>query len=235
MGLFSNIDSWIDPKDIGSRILPYQPTYKIESFINDNHKFYSFCPVKEDILIDICIPGWLRREDALKLYELAYFANGNILELGCYYGLSTSLLAQAVTDSGDNKFIFSADISPILVTETKKNLKARGLNKNVLLTCIDGEIFCKSNIVHNKIFSFIFIDHSHSYKDVAKICLILPKLLVSGGFVLFHDFNDIRNNDPYNLEFGVSQAVYDNLDSTLFEFYGMFGCTALYRKVIGNG
>src|ERR1700728_4334116 len=46
------------------------------------------------------IPGWLAPEDALKLYELAYFSPGPILEIGMYCGRSTTILATAVADSG---------------------------------------------------------------------------------------------------------------------------------------
>jgi predicted O-methyltransferase YrrM len=41
------------------------------------------------------VPGWLRPEDALKLYELAYYATGPILEIGTYRGKSGTLMAIA--------------------------------------------------------------------------------------------------------------------------------------------
>ncbi len=79
---------------------PYLPAYEYpDEFLNEQHRSYSTCPAKKH-LIDLGIDGWLRREDALKLYELAYFAAGPILEIWSYHGLSTSILARAVADSG---------------------------------------------------------------------------------------------------------------------------------------
>ena len=69
--LASHRESWIEPHKLGSIIPPYRPTYPFEGFINENHVRFVSCPVRDGILVDIGIPGWLRREDALKLYELA--------------------------------------------------------------------------------------------------------------------------------------------------------------------
>lgn len=93
-------------------IPPYQPTYRFEGeFIDKDHAFYATCPMKEH-LIDVGIEGWLRQEDALKLYEMAYFAQGPILELGSYHGLSTSILSLANYNSGLTKEIFSVELGP---------------------------------------------------------------------------------------------------------------------------
>src|SRR5438128_632925 len=81
-------------------IPPFRPTYAYgDGFVNESHASYQTCPANEH-LIDLGISGWLRREDALKLYELAYFADGPILELGSYHGLSTSILSRAAHDAG---------------------------------------------------------------------------------------------------------------------------------------
>jgi len=69
--ILQNADSWIAPAEIGTRFPPYRRTFAGSEFINEYHRFFAFCPVKEEILIDLGIPGWLRREDALKLYEEA--------------------------------------------------------------------------------------------------------------------------------------------------------------------
>lgn len=83
-----------------NEVPPYRATYAFAGeFLNEQHRFYSICPAKEH-LIDLGIDGWLRRENALNLYELAYFAPGPILEIGSYHGLSTSILARAVAEGG---------------------------------------------------------------------------------------------------------------------------------------
>ena len=94
---------------LGESYPPYQPTYDFGSkFINEHHKFYSECPVDAEnkVSIKLDISGWLRRDDALKLYELAYFCNGDVMELGTYQGLSTSIMAKAFDDTKKNiKFL----------------------------------------------------------------------------------------------------------------------------------
>jgi hypothetical protein len=57
----------------------------------------------------------------------------------------------------------------------------------------------------------------------------MEKLIYPRGLCLFHDFNDTKNNDPENKDYGVSQAVFEGLPMDRFEFHGIFGCTALYR------
>jgi len=228
--ILQNADSWIAPTEIGTRIPPYRRTFVGPEFINEHHRFFACCPVKEEILIDMGIPGWLRREDALKLYEMAYFTRGPILELGTYQGLSTAILTQAAKDTGKGKLITSVDLDPRGIAEAERHLKQRGLDTYVRLVCAEATQFCHELINNQQTFGFVFIDHSHAYRDVGEICQLLPALLPAGGFCLFHDFNDVRNNDVSNLDYGVSRAVYDALSMEVFDFYGIYGCTALYRK-----
>jgi predicted O-methyltransferase YrrM len=44
------------------------------------------------------IPGWLRSEDAEKLYELAQLTPGPILEVGTHFGKSAVVMALALQD-----------------------------------------------------------------------------------------------------------------------------------------
>jgi hypothetical protein len=86
-------------------------------------------------------------------------------------------------------------------------------------------------VANHKQFGFIFIDHSHAYTPVYEVCRALDGLVTLGGFCLFHDFNDIRNRDRNDIDHGVYQAVRDGLDKERFEFYGIYGCSGLYRRV----
>src|SRR4051812_38055224 len=45
------------------------------------------------------IDGWLEPVDSLKLYELAYLAQGPFLEVGTYRGKSATLIATALRDA----------------------------------------------------------------------------------------------------------------------------------------
>lgn len=62
------------------------------------------------------------------------------------------------------------------------------------------------------------------------MCRELDKITAVGGFCLFHDYNDAKNNQAEH-DYGVYQAVMDGLDLARFEFYGIYGCTGLYRAV----
>ncbi len=67
----------------------------------------------------------------MKLYELAYFVSGDILELGSYRGLSTKILAWANDDSPRRKLIYSIDLSPEHVQMTGLNLRKAGRAQHV--------------------------------------------------------------------------------------------------------
>jgi len=216
-------------------MLPYLPTYDFPSpHIDETHGVIANAPLKEDSLIQMpngqwfasAIPGWLRREDALKLYELAYFASGDILELGSYHGLSTSIIARATLNSSKPKHIESVDLDPACTKATKNNLKRLGLLKLVNARTADAVVAVEEYAAKQAQFGFVFIDHSHAYQPVYDACKALVRVW------LFHDFNDHRNRDATNKDYGVYQAVMDSLDMNQFEFYGIYGCTGLFRRVL---
>ena len=216
-------ETYLQLKELGSRIPEYRQTYIFEGdFIDDYHKYLNDCGYKGDLIQLNNIEGWLRKEDALKLYELAYFCKRDILELGTYHGLSTYIIAQAVKRSSNKNFIFSVDISFDCQSKARQNLKGFDIN----FVCEDAMNAIKCM---KRKFGFVFIDHSHAYDPVCKICGVIDELLLPGGFCLFHDWNDERNKtgDP---DYGVYQAVEDCLRKE-FEFWGVFGCTALYRLI----
>lgn len=246
-------------EDLGNWFPKYQPTYELEhDYINSYHRFLASCPRKKnflikiktrqpvrpfltnsvrDLLVDLrnlyrfgfVIPGWLLREEALKLYEMAYFSQGNILELGCYHGLSTSILARAVQDSPYKKTIFTVDLDPACIIDTLRNLRKMNLVRGIITFCEDGTSALQKLAAAGTTFSFIFIDHSHTYQHVWEACQELPKVITSGGFCLFHDFNNPENKNQQNTRTHVYQAVRDGLDPNRFDFYGIYGGAGLYR------
>jgi hypothetical protein len=222
-------ETWMEPAKLGSVFPKYHPTYPDAGFLNDHHAWYSTCPAVDDVLIDIGIPGWLRRDDALKIYELAYHSAGDILEIGTYQGLSTSIISTAINDSGKAKQVVTVDMGPEWSAKARGHLTTRGLADNVDFRVNEGAEACRELIARRRKFGFIFVDHSHEYEPVAAVCRLLGKLTLPRALVLFHDFNDPRNNDPSNKDYGVSGAVIDGLPSKDFEFHGIFGCAALYR------
>jgi predicted O-methyltransferase YrrM len=224
--------------ELGSRILPYRPTHDLRApFIDRSHQDLAQTPLQDGVLIQLktrrwlgkIIPGYLRREDGLKLYEMAYYAPVDILELGSYHGLSTSILARAIRNSAGRKRIHTVDLDPANVMATLANLRSQGLHRQVTAYCDDAVSAVRRFASQRKQFGFVFIDHAHSYDAVYHVCRELHRVTMSGGFCLFHDFNDPRNTDPLDEDYGVYQAVADGLSKERFEFYGVYGCTGLYR------
>ena len=233
-----NRESFMQPAELGSRFPDYERTFDFPGeFINESHKHFSICPIRDGILIEIrdrptdgsIIEGWLRRADALKLYEIAYFVTGDILELGSYHGLSTSILARAVHDSPHKKNIFSVDLDMNNVGMANQHLRELGLKSYVITICGDALSTMKDLVSAGTKFDFVFVDHSHAYDPVYGVCRELGEVLRPGGFCLFHDFNDSRNSDAEDKDYGVYQAVIGGLDPNRFDFYGIYGCAALYR------
>jgi SAM-dependent methyltransferase len=177
------------------------------------------------------ILGWLVREDALKLYEIAYMVSGDILELGSGFGLSTFVLSQANHDSPYEKRIFSVDIEPYCVNQTNLNLRSMGLERDVMTICDNALSSLKKFSSEEKKFDFVFIDHSHTYESVYGICRELKHIVAEGAFCLFHDFNDARNSDIDDCEYDVYKGVMDGLNKDDFDFYGIYGTCVLYRAV----
>lgn len=217
---------------------PYLPTYDyLGEYLNEQHRSYSTCPAKEH-LIDLGIDGWLRREDALKLYELAYFAPGPILEIGSYHGLSTSILARAVADSGPegrDRRIVSVELDPSAQAVARGHLALLGLAANVTFVENHASAYCIEAAAAGERFAFAFIDHDHAYASVLPVCRELPKLTLPGAFCLFHDWLDARNFQPEEAAYGVFGATRDGLDPMVFEFYGVFGVGGLYRRTAAGG
>lgn len=231
--------SWLPLEELGSHIPPYLPTYDFTPpFIDRTQRSIADSPRQDGSLIQMknrrwfgkLIPGWLRPEDALKLYEMAYFADGDLLELGSFHGLSTAILAQACRNSQVPKRLHSIDLDPTCTTATQNNLRALGLQKFVTTRSLDATLAVREFAQSGTQFAFVFVDHSHAYAPVFEVCQSLEQILLPGGFCLFHDFNDIRNRDVLDVDYGVCQAVQDGLESDAFEFYGIYGCTGLYRR-----
>ena len=237
--MHSHKNTFPSARNVGDIIPEYQPTFDFpEKYINSYHQKLGTSTLKKGMLqlkdrpwFGSTIPGWLRLEDALKLYELAYFAQGDILELGPYHGLSTTILSKAAQHSPYPKHIYTVDLSPDCVIQTEKHLRAGNLMQYATPICSDALLAVKQFITDGKSFGYIFIDHSHAYQPVYSVCCELKSILNPGGFCLFHDFNDTRNKFGDDPDYGVYQAVVDGLNENAFEFYGVYGCTALYRLI----
>jgi hypothetical protein len=96
--MIQHLYTFMKIEELGKRTPEYGPTYPISGYIDAFHESLAHCKLNGKN-IDLRIDGWLLREDALKLYEMAYFCQEAILELGTYHGLSTYIMAQAAQNS----------------------------------------------------------------------------------------------------------------------------------------
>ena len=220
-------DTWLEPGELGAHYPGYQKTHaRFDEFIDEFHAYYADCPTPQG-LIDIGIPGWLWPADALKLYEMAYYADGDVLEIGSFHGLSTSIQGKALVNAGGGKRILSLELDSANMDETRRHTAPTAQVHEYIVG--DAVMSCRALKNRGRTFGFAFVDHAHSY-DLVKIAAEdLKTLIKPGGFALFHDYNDARNGsgDP---DYGVYQAVQDAFADGTFEFCGVYGCTALYRR-----
>jgi hypothetical protein len=229
-------DTWLPIQSLGMEARPYVPTYEgIGHPIDEFHHSLATCPMN-GLLVELGLHGWLQRADALKLYELGYFAEGDLLEFGTYRGLSTFLLAKAIDASGRASRVVTMELDPAESKIAEENLAARSMSSFVDFRVGVADEICLALVAQGRRFSFAFVDHSHAFEPMVSACRRLPELLAPGSFCLFHDFNDPRNQPVAGVGesetlYGVYAAVREALDPRLFEFYGIFGCCGLYRKV----
>jgi hypothetical protein len=212
-------------------VMPYRKTFDFQhEFLNNEHASFATCPTRQG-MIEIGIDGWLLPADALKLYELVYCCGGDCLELGTYRGLSASVMLRASVAAGVRNKILSIDLDPGSTQAGERNLAASPGCKRVLFFNDDGDHALRKFAQANRQFAFCFVDHSHRYEHVRTACQALPSIMLPGAFCLFHDYNDPRNADSACDDYGVWQGVADGLDGRCFEFWGIFGCCGLFRRI----
>lgn len=226
------------PQEIGIHYPEYRPTYRFwGNYIDRFHRYLSKAPTIGEGLVQLrnyeptgeWIQGWMSRPEVLKLYELAYFAPGDILEIGCYQGLSTFISAKAIRHSGKPRTIYSLDLFEKAMQFARWNLHVGKSLKHARFVVGDAYAITHSYALTGKRFAFAFVDFSHEYRHVYEVCTLLYQVMQPGGFVLFHDYNDPRNVDPNEPDYGVYQGVVDGFNPRYFDFYGIYGSTGLYR------
>lgn len=211
--------------------MPYKKSYVYpDQFINDAHMALG-ASKHETGMIDYGVEGWLLPADAWKLYELAYFCGGDILEVGTYKGLSAAVMLQASNDAGLQNTIISIDLDENASGQARQTLDQRQGSERVHLFVAEGASSVAGLAAAKRYFKFAFIDHSHHYDHVAEVCRHLHRVLELGAFVLFHDFNDPRNAAGDQPDYGVYQGVLDGLNPARFEFWGIYGCCGLFRRI----
>ena len=167
------------------------------SSITEYHANLLKLPIEKGV-IQTEIEGWLQPIEAHYLYECAY-NSANILELGPYHGLSTSIIAKAKLDSGNKGTITTVDVFQNNIDITKNNIQKIAPEVKISYNVNDAINFCMlQNEAPMPIFyDMIFVDANHSYEWMK---LLTNKVqLLSDGKILFHDY--------YHRSTGVKQAV----------------------------
>ena len=174
------------------------------------------------------LPGWLRREDVLKLYELAYFANGSILEIGSYHGKSAIIMAGAARDSGCGATVFSLDVDTNALRPARKAAADQGVADNVIF--VRGSVRAFFRAWRGFEPSLVFVDGDHSYRGVSRDLQVLRSRVPRGAMILFHDFNDPLNGEPRDAEVAVREAVLESWVAEDCDFGGVFGACGLFVR-----
>jgi predicted O-methyltransferase YrrM len=172
----------------------------------------------------------------MKLYEMAFFSDGDVLELGTYHALSTSFIAQALLNAGHGHRCDSIELDPRISAQAFRHLDRAGLNCVVELHVGDGAEVCRRLGALDRSYGFAFVDHSHSYEDVFTANGVLKGLVKPGGYALFHDYTDPRNSLRTGLgdhpdEFGVRNACDTAFADGSFRFVSTCGACGLYQRM----
>lgn len=198
--------------------------------IDARHRFLLDAPlVSGTPKVDLPIPGSLRREDAAKLYELAYFASGDVIEFGTNRGLSASILSEALTAAGNPGTVVTIDLDEELSRRAGRLLAEHG-HGNLRLETGDGAAVLGRLIGEGARFGFAFVDHSHRYEHVRDVSARLHEVLPLGAYAAFHDFVDRRNGDPAEDDFDVVRGALDGLGDR-FVLESTCGCLGVFRRV----
>ncbi len=231
-----HIDTWVDFDSLGLDPAGnrYRKTFAFSGdYINAEHRVFDECKVGLFGIpqaIDIGIEGYLCRPDALKLYELAYFCKGDILELGTHQGLSTSIMLRGVQAAGRLGTIYAVDIDGAAMEKARSNISALPLADQVIFNNEPAESFLQRAGDERRRFGLMFVDHWHGYEATRAAAAAAMDRLDPGGFLLFHDFLDPANRDlshPYGVYQAVAEVIMPSDD---FTFYGNFGACGLFRK-----
>jgi hypothetical protein len=124
------------------------------------------------------INGWLAPEEAALLYDVGFHTEGDVLELGTYFGKSTYLMARGIKDAGKPHHVLTIDIhwrgldpqthKPLILAEDSpiavcRTLKDHGL-ENVVIQMIGWTEHCVPFLSLDSV-STIFIDAGHDYES----------------------------------------------------------------------
>jgi predicted O-methyltransferase YrrM len=185
------------------------------------------------------IEGWLSIKEAVNLYRFVSKVKrpeAVIVEIGSWKGKSTYCLAQGLSEGkiiSIDTFDASGEPGSVelyqqqrgnipLVEQFKNNMRRLNVLKKIEILIGHSEQFAKQ---FSKI-DLLFIDGDHSIKGCESNFLSYSPALVSGGYLLFHDY------DPARKELGPTWVIENRVRSSpFFKFVGLFDLLWVSQKV----
>ena len=146
--------------------------------------------IKKALDKSFSIPGLYRRQEAAFLYKLAR-RKGNLVELGCWMGRTTSIMLQAASiwhaqlTTVDAFTPMPNDRKSATPERWQKNLKKIGLTPPNLLAMTTNEAI--TIYPHDQEIALLFIDAHHGYLSVMFDLINWTPLIKIGGCVALHD------------------------------------------------
>lgn len=215
---------------LGANFPPFTPLFHRKSLWVDRDQCAIAQLPEQGALICGAVPGFLRKADALLLYELAAHAAGPILEIGSAWGLSTTILGRGARSARPPVRLTSIELNPDFVSATQAAVRDARLDGQVSIIQGEASQVVTTLAAKRCQYALVFVDHDHSLTATQAICHALPQLLSPGGFAVFHDFNDARNcSEPS--EYGVYGGVRQLLEGPMWQFQGITGCCAVVRRM----
>jgi predicted O-methyltransferase YrrM len=203
----------------------YEPNYHTTgAFISEAHSRAS------ELVADV--DGWLREEDALKLYELAFWAAGPILEVGTYRGKSGVLMATAARDAGSSAVVLSLDTDSEAQAKAAAAARSHGVQDRLWPVLCSAAAFFAVNPGFAP--SLVFLDGDHSYEGVSRDLDTLSSHLPTGGLLCLHDYFDPRNESSDCAEIDVRRAASTSALIRDCDFCGVFGASAVFQRSTGG-
>jgi len=202
----------------------YEPNYEFPGkVIGDRH---AAAPA---LVADV--DGWLLDEDALKLYELAYFTRGPVLEIGAYHGKSSIVMARAIQDAGRPTFVVSLDVDIEALGTARRNAERVGVSPTILY--VHGTPMTLRHAMGGLAPQLTFVDGLHTYDGVAQDLRALEPIVPAGGIIVFHDYLE-DHADERPEWYRVFEAVRDSWVRRDCEFAGTAGGCGVFRRRSGG-
>ena len=176
------------------------------------------------------IPGLLYTEDAQKLYELAWFTPGPVLEIGTYHGQSTAVMAMALVAAGNPAPIVSVDVDGDSLAAARANLDRLGVGGRV--TLVHGDVRGLLRFAPSLRPGLVFVDGDHSLRGALADLRALRPAVAAGSIVLLHDYEGYEAEDPYAVR--VAEAAKRSWLDSEAEFIGRFGLSGAFVRRSGG-